>query len=148
MYLCEFELFEDEGMICAFPFGLEGATCGTDWRDAAEMAADWLKGDGEYRLMLGQDIPELPFGNKPEHESGRVMLVGVDVSLDGIDTVKASEAAERLGVSRSRVSQMLTSQKLMGFRKGRDTYVTRDSLEARLAEQPKAGRPRKKAAMA
>lgn len=32
----EFELFDDEGFVCAFPFDLGGGTRGEDWRDAAE----------------------------------------------------------------------------------------------------------------
>lgn len=143
-YLCEFELFPDEGMVVAYPFGLEGATCGDDYRDAATMAADWLKGDADMRLMLGHELPELPIGNEPKHEGGRILLVGVDASLENIDAVSAAEAAELLGVSRGRVSQMISSGQLFGFRKGRNTYVSRDSLNARLEEQPKAGRPRKR----
>lgn len=141
-YLCEFELYEDEGMVTALPFGLEGGTCGTDFRDAAEMAADWLKGDADMRLILGHDLPELPIGNKPEH-GGQLLLVGVDASLDNIDAVPAHKAADMLGVTRARVSQMLKTQRLLGFRKGRDVFVTKDSLRARMAEKPKAGRPKK-----
>ena len=70
-------------------------------------------------------------GNEPEH-GGRVILVGVDVTRDAIPTVSASEAAERLGVSRPRVTQMLASGALVGWRDGRNTRVTVDSVNARL----------------
>ena len=143
-YLCEFELFPEEGMVVAYPFGLEGATCGADFRDAAAMAADWLKGDADMRLMLGHELPELPIGNEPRHKGGRILLVGVDASLENIDAVSAAEAAELLGVSRGRVTQMVAAGQLFGFKKGRNAYVSRNSLNARLAEAPKAGRPRKK----
>lgn len=142
-YMCEFELFPDGDLVCAYPVGLEGATCGDDWRDAAEMAADWLKGDADMRLMLGQELPELPIGSEPVHEGGRMLLVGVDASLDNIDAVTASEAAEMLSVSRGRITQMIDSGQLFGFRKGRNTYVTCASVEARRTKTPKAGRPRK-----
>lgn len=145
LFLCEFEIFKGEQMYVARPFGLLGATQGYDLRDACVMAHEWLQMEGEYRLMMGDDIPELPLGNEPKH-GGRILLVGAEVSLEGIDTVKASEAAEMLGVSRSRVSQMLKTSLLLGYRDGRDTYVTRDSINARLAERPKAGRPKKKTA--
>ena len=46
-----------------------------------------------------------------------------------------------LGVSRGRVSQMLAAGQLEGFRRGRAMFVTRESVKARLAEAPKAGRP-------
>ncbi len=142
-YMCEFELFPDGDVVAAYPVGLEGATCGDDWRDAAEMAADWLKGDADMRLMLGQELPELPIGAEPAHEGGRMLLVGVDASLDNIDAVTATEAAEMLGVSRGRVTQMVAAGKLFGFRKGRNAYVTRASVEARKAEEPRAGRPKR-----
>ncbi len=144
-YMCEFELFPEGDMVAAYPVGLEGATCGTDFRDAAEMAADWLKGDADMRLMLGHELPDLPIGAEPTHDGGRMLLVGVDASLDNIDAVTATEAADALGVSRGRVTQMINAGKLFGFRKGRNTYVTRASLAARKAESPRAGRPKKAA---
>lgn len=143
LYLCEFELFEEEDMIVVFPFGLPGATQGYDLRDAAEMAYDWLRLDGEVKLMMGKELPKPPLGNKPQH-GGTILLVGAEVSLDNVEKVTASEAARMLGVSRSRVSQMLNTDLLMGYRNGRDTYITLDSIRARLAERPKAGRPKKK----
>ena len=69
----------------------------------------------------------------------------MEASLDTVPAVTASEAAELLGVSRARVSQMLKSGLLMGSRKGRDSFITRYSVDARLREKPKAGRPKKAA---
>lgn len=138
----EFELFEDDGFVCAFPFDMEGGTQGRDWREAAEMAADWLKGELERMLMSGQEPPEATFGHLPEHEGGRVAIVAVEADLSKVDAVSAARAAEMLGVSRPRVSQMLKSGQLEGWREGRDTMVTLDSVAARLAERPKAGRPK------
>lgn len=43
VYVREFEFFEDEGMVCAFPFGIAGGTEGYDLKDAAMMASDWLR---------------------------------------------------------------------------------------------------------
>lgn len=140
----EFELFEDEGLVLAFPFDMEGGTQGRDVREASEMAADWLKGEVEHRMMTGEPLPEATFGNEPR-QGGRVAIVAVDADLDSVETVAASDAAEMLGVSRARVSQMLSSGLLEGYRKGRATFVTLDSVKARLAERPKAGRPRKAA---
>ena len=82
--------------------------------------------------MDGRDIPEATFGHEPTHEDGRILLVAVEASLDTVPAVTASEAAELLGVSRARVSQMLKSGLLMGFRKGRDSFITRYSVDARL----------------
>lgn len=145
MAVYEFELFEDDGFVLAFPFDMEGGTQGATWKEAAEMAADWLKGELEHFLMVGEPLPKATFGHEPVHEGGRVAIVAVEASLASIDTVRATEAARRLGVSNSRVSHMLKSGLLEGFREGRDTFVTAASIEARLAEHPKAGRPRKRA---
>lgn len=140
----EFEFFEDEGWVLAFPFGLEGGTQGRDMAQAVRMAADWLKGEVEHSLMNGMPLPSPTFGNTAEH-GGTIGVVGVETSLEAIDTVLASEAAEMLGVSRGRVSQMLAAGQLEGFRRGRATFVTRESVKARLAEAPKAGRPHRQA---
>lgn len=142
LFLCEFEIFKSETMYVAVPCGLDGATQGYDLADASFMAYDWLRMMGEDMLMRGQELPKLPLGNSPQ-EGGRMLLVGVDVSLDTINKVTASEAAEMLGVSRSRVSQMLKVHLLDGYKDGRDTYITIDSVNARLEERPKAGRPKK-----
>ena len=137
----EFELFEDGEVTVAVPFGLEGGTQGAGYADACAMAAEWLKGEAEQRMMTGQSLPEPSFGNDPEH-GGRVAIVAVDADPGTVPTVAASEAAEMLGVSRPRISQMLASGLLEGYRKGGGTFVTVASVEARLAEAPKAGRPK------
>ncbi len=138
----EFELFESEGFVLAVPFDMDGGTQGVNQKDAIEMAADWLKGEMEHRLMCKIPFPDPTFGNEPQH-GGRIAIIAVEINLDAIDTVSASDAAEQLGVSRARVSQMLSSGQLEGYKKGRATFVTLESVKARLAEHPHAGRPRK-----
>lgn len=142
----EFELFEDGGLVLALPFDFEGGTQGRDLKDASEMAADWLKGEIEHRMMTGEPIPEPTFGNDPQH-GGRIAIVAVDADLDSMETVAASDAADMLGVTRGRISQMIASGQLEGYRKGRATFVTLESVKARIAESPKAGRPTKRAAV-
>lgn len=138
----EFEFFEDDGLIVAVPFDLEGGTQGSSWEEASRMAADWLLGEAEHALMARLTMPAATFNNTPVH-GGRVGVVAVQASLDAIDAVSASEAARLLGVSRGRVSQMLKSGLLEGYSKGRSTFVTRASIDARIAENPGPGRPRK-----
>lgn len=142
----EFELFEENGCVLAFPFDFDGGTQGENVKEASEMAADWLKGEVEHRLMVGQPLPEATFGHEPQH-GGRVAIVAVDANLDSVEAIAASDAADMLGVSRGRVSQMLASGQLEGYRKGRATLVTLESVKARLVETPKPGRPRKMAAV-
>ena len=143
--LAEFELFEDEGLVAALPFELEGGTEGYEFQDAATMAADWLRAEAEHWLMSGIKPPELGLNHPPQH-GGQAAIIGVSVSLEAINTVTASEAAELLGVSRPRITQMIKSGKLEGYTKGHATFVTRASVEARLAEHPRPGRPPKQRA--
>ena len=142
-HLYEFELFEDEGWYLAFPFDWGGGTQGENLRDACEMAADWLRMMCEDRAIHDERFPEPTYGNAPRH-GGRVVLIGVEAGRDTVRKVTASEAARMLGVSPGRVTQMLDAGKLEGWREGRRTWVTLGSVEARLEERPKAGRPRRR----
>lgn len=145
-YLYEFEVFKNEGFLVAYPFDFEGATQGLNEKELSLMVADWLKSEIEHRLMHHRDIPVATYGNKPQ-EGGRIMLVAIEASLDAINAVPAYQAAEILGVSRGRVSQMLGSCLLEGYKRGRDAFVTVESINARLKEAPKAGRPKKNVMM-
>ena len=51
-----------------------------------------------------------------------------------------------LGVSAGRVTLILDSGILQGYRRGRRTYVTVESIEGRAATHPGTGRPRAHAA--
>lgn len=53
-----------------------------------------------------------------------------------------------LGVSAGRVTQMMDARRLEWLEDAGRKWVTVYSVEARLAEQPKAGRPRRESAMA
>lgn len=140
----EFEFFEDEGMVCAFPFDREGATCGTDFDDAVSMAADWLYETAKYEAINNVAPSKVSFGHEPRH-GGRVMAVAVDFDLSRVDAVTAADAARILGVSTARVAQMCESGKLTSWKDGSKRLILRDSVNARLADAPKAGRPRKAA---
>lgn len=59
------------------------------------------------------------------------------------DVVSAAEASRMLGVSAGRITHMLDAGVLDGYREGRRTWVSVASIEKRLSEIPKAGRPRK-----
>lgn len=137
IYVFEFELVEEgDGWVVSYPFDFDGATQGFGIAEASEMSADWLKTMLEYSIMAGDAIPEATLGNEPKR-GGRVLLVAVDASLDTVDAVSAKEAAEMLGVTKGRVSQLLKAGKLLGYRKGRDVFVTKDSVNARLEYMPK-----------
>ena len=143
LYIYEFEVFEDKGMLLAFPYDMEGGTQGEDFRDVCESAADWLHAEAEARLLNGVGFPEATFDNEPRN-GGRNIIVAVDASKEAICKVSAARAAKMLGVTPGRVSQMISAGILEAFKDddGVHTWVTLNSVEARIAEKPKAGRPK------
>ena len=149
LHVYEFEVFEGEGgAMLAFPYDFKGGTQGDDVRDVAESAADWLQCEMEQRAMHDLPIPDATFGNEPRHEGGRTLIVAVNAGKDTVPRMTAAAAATELGVTRGRVSQMVKAGQLESFEHEGRTWVTRASVEARKAESPRAGRPKKTAAMA
>ena len=141
-YTYEFEVFENEGRFIAYPFDMDGATQGRDIREVALMAADWLRSDMEHRLLHDIKIPVATFGNRPV-EGGMVMLMSVEAAIAQIKRLSAAEAARMLGVSPSRVTHMIKAGILESFKDGHRSWVTLQSVEARLSKPRSAGRPRK-----
>ena len=142
LHVYEFEVFEDEGWLLAFPYDMEGGTQGADFKEVCEMAADWLKTEMEHRAMHGEPYPEATFGNEPRH-GGRSIIVAVDAGKETVPRMTPSAAARELGVTPGRVSQMMSKGQLESFEDSGRTWVTRASVEARKADAPKPGRPRK-----
>lgn len=140
-YSYEFEVFESDGLLIAVPYDMEGGTQGENWEDLDDMVSDWLRGEINYRLMHGIELPPRTSGNSPRRGGVR-LVVSVQAGLDTVERVTAAEAARILGVTPGRVSQLLSSGQLMGWREGHSSYVARDSLEARMKADTKAGRPR------
>ena len=141
-YTYEFELFRGETEWCITAFDFFGVTQGVDIEDACRSAADVVRIVAQDHLMRGYTMPRATFGNSPKH-GGILVIVSVDTSLSDIPRVSASEAARMLGVSRSRVSAMLSTHLLEGWRDGRNTWVTKESVQARLDDPRPAGRPAK-----
>lgn len=145
LHVYEFEVFEGEsGMLVAFPYDLPGGTQGEDFKDVCESAADWLQADMEHRAMHGLDFPEATFGNEPEHPGGKTIVVAVNADKGTIRRMTAAEAARRLGLTRGRVSQMVSANLLETFELDGRIWVTEDSVNARLAETQKSGQARKR----
>lgn len=146
MYIREFEFYPDEGMICAEPFGMDGATCGTSLDDAVGMAADWLRIHVLDALARGEEFPRGTMGNKPRH-GGTVIAVAVAASLEDVPAMTAAEAARELGVSTARVAQLCASGQLDSWKVGATRMVSEDSVLARKAGAPGPGRPVARVAM-
>ncbi len=142
LHVYEFEIFKDGDFYLAFPFDMDGGTQGRSIQEASEMAADWLQVEMEQCAMHDLPFPKATFGNEPKY-GGERLLVAVNAGKDTVRRMTAAEAARRLGVTRGRVSQMMDVDLLETFELDGRKWVTEDSVNARLADKPKAGRPRK-----
>lgn len=144
LHVYEFEVFKDGDVYLAFPFDMSGGTQGRTIKEASEMAADWLQTEMEHRAMHDLPFPEASFGNELQH-GGERLLVAVNAGKDSVPRITAAEAARRLGVTRGRVSQMIDAGQLETFEMDGRRWVTEYSVDARLADAPKPGRPKKTA---
>lgn len=116
--------------------------------EAIAMAADAGKTYVAALMEDGERIPTATVRDIPEGDREAWVTFEADPSyIVSDDVVSAAQAARDLGVSAGRVSHMINAGLLEGYRSGRRTYVTRDSIQARLDAPKGAGRP-KKAAMA
>ena len=122
---------------------------GVDIKDAVEMAADAGKTYIASLMKDGERIPGATVREVPEGDREAWVFFETDASyiVDG-PVVSAAQAARDLGGSAGRVTHMLDSGLLDGYRSGRRTYVTEASIEARKAAPVGPGRPRKAAAVA
>lgn len=145
MYVYEMEFSPvASGGFVVFPCdeSMGGATSGDDFAEAVAYAADWLRMTLEGYLMRGEPVPKAGFGHTPQQPGNRIVVLAVEASLDRIPAVTAAEAARILDVSTARVAQMCATQRLESWKEGSRRMVTLDSVNARLAEHPKAGRPK------
>lgn len=121
-------------------------TYGETLEDAAAMAADAAKTYVASKILHGETVPKSSI-----QDTGKAsLLIFFETDETYIvqgETVSAAEAARMLKVSAGRVTHMLDSGILDGYRRGRRTYVTVASIERRLATNPGAGRPKAQAAM-
>lgn len=139
---------EDGGFSVHVPDLPGCVTCGDDFLDGIRMAADAIKTFIASLLLDGMVIPEA--SEHPCPDGWRSAWVSVEADESHIvqgPSVSAAEAARRLGVSRARVSCMLRTGILEGYRELRSTYVTLESIERRLASKPRPGRPARKLAV-
>ena len=138
----EFELYRGEKHWIIEGFDIDAITEGDDVGDACESAADLIREMMHDALIEGREMPSGFFGHAPTH-GGVPVIVSVSTTIEAIPKVSASEAARRLGVTPSRITAMIQSKLLDGWREGRNTWVTLDSVEARKLDIRKPGRPKK-----
>ena len=151
IYPAIFEPAEEGGYVVIFPDFDGCATEGDDLEDAVSMGAEALELAIESEIEQGHVLPRPSERLEKELSAisaapSRVIYVSVDVHVDSL-MVKTAEAAEMLGVSASRVRQMVAKGQLHGEKRGRDSYVYVWSIRKRLADSPAPGRPRHTSAM-
>lgn len=126
--LQEFELLEEGGAACAAPFGPGEPVVAATLGEAARGAAERLQAMAARLLADGLTPPPPALGHTAEH-GGRVLLVGARATLGDVDAVLASDAARALDVSKTYVTRLVGAGILLGWRRGRNLYVSRGSLE-------------------
>lgn len=119
-------------------------TCGDTFREAAEMAADAAKTWVASALIHGDAVPEYTKEECPKGSERLCIFFETDAKyiVQG-EVVSAAQAARDLGVSPGRVTHMINAGLLDSYREGRRTFVSVESINARLAENAGPGRPRK-----
>ncbi|MCL2024924.1 MAG: type II toxin-antitoxin system HicB family antitoxin [Coriobacteriia bacterium] len=143
-YEAIFQKAHEGGYLVQFPDIPVLFTQGDDLRDAIDMAADLLELWIVSEEIDGRALPEATFGHKAH--GNIVMAISVyprsvhEVITSGVTT---TEAASRLGVSQSRVRQMIAAGQLTAEKAGRDNLVSVSSINARLKNPRRTGRPRK-----
>jgi excisionase family DNA binding protein len=143
-YIYEVELRPDSGGYCVRVPDLDGCfTEGDNVIDALNMANDALKTFVAALLKYDDPIPEPMFGHEAP-EGGMVVALSFETDASYIvEEVAPSEAAEMLGVSRSRISHMIRDGVLQSTKIAGETKVTLESINEYLESPRKAGRPRK-----
>lgn len=135
---------EDGGYDVEFP-SLPGCfACGDTIAEAAEQAVDAASTYVAVLVRDGLAVLEPEFIEPAD--GGLSMMVAFSTDEGYIvegETVSAAGAARGLSVSPGRITHMLDSGILTGYRKGRRTYVTVESIAARLTDTPRSGRPKR-----
>lgn len=141
-YTYEFEIYKHKRHFIAEcrDFGI--VTQGKDVEQAYEMAEDILKLSIEELLMSETSLPQATYQTEAIH-GGLIAVITVDVDIHDIKALTAQEASKHLGISTGRVSQLVSKGLLEGFKRDGISWITIDSINARLAEKPKCGRPSK-----
>jgi predicted RNase H-like HicB family nuclease len=128
-----------------------------DWDDCSASGGSYAEAIQRAAVVLEQQIgtllgdkkalPEAVFGHKAPI-AGTMVVISCDAVPSSIQLLlTASDASKILGVTRSRISNMLRAGILVeGHRDGRSTVITLDSVEERLSNPRQPGRPRREEA--
>lgn len=136
---------EEEGGYSAYIPDLKGCFSeGDTLIETVEMIADAGKTYISALVKEGEKVPvstvrEIPEGNREawvSFEADPSYVIAGDV-------ISAAQAARELGLSAGRITHMLNAGLLDGYREGRRTWITKESVKARVKEPRNAGRPKR-----
>lgn len=131
---------DEDGYSVTFPQFPEAVTFASTREEAIRRAHEVLVMTLSERIEEGGEIP-------PQERVAEVLSVAVDIDGQTIDMSKCltmEQAAEELGVSPGRVSQLASVGKLQPVMFGRRKMVTIASVNERKNDDVHAGRPRKR----
>jgi excisionase family DNA binding protein len=119
-------------------------TWGDTIEDVLRKAPDALETHIGAYLADGDDIPPATFGHKTDVDQV-LAVISFDASAASVGAphVASRYAAERLGISKGRVSQLLKDGRLEGYRDGRETMISEASIKRFAANRRGPGKPRK-----
>ncbi|MDR1358661.1 MAG: type II toxin-antitoxin system HicB family antitoxin [Coriobacteriales bacterium] len=149
VYEAEFILDEYDGYSVAFPQLPDAFTQGKDLIESVEMAAEVLELIIAEYLDEGRRLPVPMFYGY----SDKVLRIAISVEvtpelIERTKCVTATEAATMLGLSNGRITHLLDAGILQAVPFGNDRLVTLVSINKRLTNPIKSGRPRKETAAA
>lgn len=133
--------WDDDGYTVSFPQIPEAVTFGSTREEAVKRAHEVLTLSLAERLEEGEAIPE-------QEHTAEIVSIAVNVDGETIDASKCltmEQAAEELGVTPGRISQLASSGKLQPVIFGKRKMVTIASVNERKKQGAHAGRPRKAA---
>lgn len=128
---------DKDGYAVSFPQFPEAVTFGATREEAAKRAAEVLVLALAERIEDGGEIPA-------QERTAEVLSVNVEVTGEAINRSKCltiDQAAEELGVTAGRVSQLASAGKLQAVTFGKKRMVTIASVNARKANRARALSP-------
>lgn len=125
-------------------------TFGDDLADAAFMAQDALEMAVSSMLEEGVDVAEVgTFGHEcPEGGTTMGIAVYAEAGSARVETMTVQEAADILGVTRSRVYSMIRDGVMRSEKEGNQRLVNASDVMERFNNPKGAGRPHAETAMA